>query len=497
MIDSGNNAPPIPDADRVACTALQREIVAAMRAGRQLSQAHKEGGTTIGWERDRFVIEDYGEWESRREFTDESAFLDALWRRYDWMISPGRGEQRRTELEAWSFILHELRRDRFAGPTSAGTTWSRFQKIRMYVALLVLVLAMIGFGAARLLQVRTIGAPFGQSARAGDSLATLVRTQERYIPSLHRNPDRDRFRIDLMLTPLMGDAKPRLISLARDLQRNAFHPGTRILGVDGPLLWMMVPELKALDLRTSRVITLEKLRAANPALDEIWYSARFHFSDRLHLMSPDRQRAYTIDPETLRAQIDDDPPRLTWREPDPTATSMLCLGAPMAADAWVFLLSETECTADFRVGSSVSPDKPVARPREPRLLHRVEARADGGRLRIANVATIAPETYMGGAFVRAAREAGALQLSGPDGFLLAHRVGTTLEPRFAVTRVGMDGKAAWTVDTGLRELDQILPEAARTVFIGRLPAPEGRIPEPVAVVVNTANGTFTTRSLRP
>jgi len=493
----GQGTAPLTDADRAAIVAVQREVIAAMRAGRQLSQAHKEGGTRIGWERDRFIIEDYGDWSSRREFTDEATFLDALWKRYDWMVSPGRGQQRRSELEAWRFILDELRRDRLAGPHTGSTTWSRLRTFRMIVALIVLVMAVLGFGVVRLLQVRTVGAPFGQSVRAGDSLATLVRTQERYIPSLHRNPDRDRFRIDLLLTPLTGDEKARTVPLARDLQGNAFHPGTKLLGIDGPLLWMLVPELKALDLRTSRLLTLKELRAANPALEEIWVSARFHFTDRLHLMSADRQRTYTIDPETLRAQIEDEPPRITWQGSEHTAATMLCLGAPVSPTEWVFALSTAERDASFRVGTSLPLDPSVERQREPRTLHRVTVEPAGSRVRTVAVAALTNEVYTGGALIRSARGAGALQLTGPDGFLLVHRAGTTLEPRFAIARIGDDGRATWTVDSGLRELDQILPDAVQTVLIGRLPAPEGKVPEPVAVVIDTGRGTLTTRSLRP
>lgn len=494
--ESGHNAPPIPDADRSAIAAVQRDIIAAMRAGRQLSHAHKEGGTRIGWDRDRFVIEDYGEWSSRREFADESSFLEGLWKRYDWMVSPGRGAQRRSEIEAWRFILHELRRDPFSGPNTATTTWSRLRRMRMFAALLVLILAVVGFGVARLLQVRTIGAPFGSSVRLGDTLATLVRTQERYIPSLHRNPDRDRFRIDLLLTPLTGDAKARVVPLARDLQHNAFHPGTKLLGTDGPLLWMMVPELKALDVRSSRLIALKDLRAANPALEEIWFSARFHFTDRMHLMSADRQRSYTIEPETLRARIEDAPPRVTWQDPAPPTTAQQCLGGLIDEVNGLVALSPAERSGSFRIGSMLARDFQIERSREPRTLHRMRAEPLGSRLRLVELTELSSTTYTGGTFIRSAPGAGPLALENPASVLVCHQSGPTLDPKILVTRVDLQGSPRWSTDTGLRELDQILPGGRLLVVIGRLPALDGRVPEPVVVTIDTATGRPSTRSLR-
>lgn len=489
-------ASPSP-ADRDVIAAVQRDILAALRAGRHIRQAHKEGGTNIDWVRDRFVIEEYGEWSSRREYTDETAFLEALWKRYAWMVSPGRGAQRQSEPDAWRSILRELRGEHPSSHLSGSTFLTRLRSIRMIVALLVLVLAVIGFGVVRLVQVRTLGAPFGASVRVGDSLATLVSTQERYIPSLHRNPERDRFRIDVMITPLFSDAKPRMIALARSLRSNAFHPGTKLLGTDGPLLWMFVPELKALDLRTSRVITLADLRAANPGLGEIWTSARFHFADRLHLMSADRQRSYTIDPDTLRAREDETPPRITWQDPAPDVHTHLCQGGPIATGTWLVALSAKERESSFRVGSTIAHDLPAERSREPRQLHRLQVEPLGTRLRIVALEPVGEASFTGGTLLRRAPGAGPLVLGEPTAVLVCHRTGSTLEPRISVARVDAQGAVAWSVDTGLRDLDQVLPDARHTIMVGRFPAPEGRLPEPVAVIVDAATGAVVARSLRP
>lgn len=440
MTNADSNVPSPTAADRATIAAVQREILAAMRTGRTLSQAHKEGGTTISWEGDRFVIAEYGSWSSRREFTDESEFLDALWKRYDWMTSPGRGGQRRTELEAWRFILHEVCRTHFAtSPVAASTFVHRLRWIRLLAGVAVLVVAAVGFGVVRLLQVRTIGAPFGLSMRVDDSIATLVRTQERYVPSLHRNPDRDRFRIDLLLTPIDEATPSRRIPLARSLDRAAFHPGTKLLGVDGPLLWLFVPELKAVDLRTFRVITLRDLQRANPELDDLWLTARFHFAERLHLLSADRQRAYTIDADTLRARRLDAAPRIAWDNPAAAATVNLCLGGPVGNGGWLVALSSRERDASFRIGSTIAREWPASPSREPRALYQLQVEPAGTRLRILARDALTPESFVGASLVRPGAEAGPQVFPGPEGVLIVHHSGTRLAPGVAATRISRDG----------------------------------------------------------
>lgn len=67
-----------------AISAVQQEILAALRAGAEFRTAHKEGGTTIRWQRGRFVRQDYGDWSERAEYTDEAAFLAFLERFFEW-----------------------------------------------------------------------------------------------------------------------------------------------------------------------------------------------------------------------------------------------------------------------------------------------------------------------------------------------------------------------------------------------------------------------------
>ncbi len=85
------------------CSAIQQEILAALRAGAEFRTAHKEGGTTIRWQRGRFIREDYGDWSERADYTEEAEFLAFLWRFFEW---ESRGFQRveMPDAERWENI---------------------------------------------------------------------------------------------------------------------------------------------------------------------------------------------------------------------------------------------------------------------------------------------------------------------------------------------------------------------------------------------------------
>lgn len=72
---------PVSDSESAA---IQQEILTALRAGAEFRTAHKEGGTTIRWQRGRFLREDYGDWSERAEYTNEAEFLAFLERFFEW-----------------------------------------------------------------------------------------------------------------------------------------------------------------------------------------------------------------------------------------------------------------------------------------------------------------------------------------------------------------------------------------------------------------------------
>lgn len=475
--------------------SVQREILREMRAGTTFSHSYKEGGTTISWTDGKYVISDYGNWESLEEFTDEEKFLEALWSRLDSRATHYAGPDQADPLTAWKLALRLLRYHPCFPPPPIHPPRHPFSLVPKVFAALALACAAVL--AAKALTVRSVGAPWGASVRAGDAVATLVTTQEPYFPSLHRNPDRDRFRIDVLLSPLDGGKSPRTVNLARELDRGIFHPTTRILGVDGPMLWMQAPELKGLHLKTLRVTGETELLAAAPELDAIWHTAKPYFNGRLHIVSADRQRSFTIDPDSLRAVPDDTAPRVYGIEHEPTAESMSCLGGRISEKEFLAVLSPKERAADFKPGSTIPKDLAAERTREPRQLHHVKFAPAGARLRIQSVEALSAEAFDDAAFVRNSAGANPIALRDPAGFLMTFREGSILAPKVALARIDAAGLLVWKIDTGLSEITQILPDAAHLVLVGKQPAPEGKIPPPVLFIVNTATGSAITRPLRP
>ncbi|HNE81951.1 MAG TPA: hypothetical protein PKX39_15310, partial [Flavobacteriales bacterium] len=90
--------------------ALQQAIVAAMKKGARFSTSHKEGGTNITWNGDRFVRDDYGDYPDHITYASEAHFLDALRKFYDWETSKNGYPEKVSELVAWRLMLRLLRK---------------------------------------------------------------------------------------------------------------------------------------------------------------------------------------------------------------------------------------------------------------------------------------------------------------------------------------------------------------------------------------------------
>jgi hypothetical protein len=95
--------------EEAAIRVIQETILQGLRGGQRFSTAHHEGGTNIRFLGPVFVLQDYGESNDREEFPSSAEFLARLRKFYD-------GEARRDwyphappELEAWRFILSEMR----------------------------------------------------------------------------------------------------------------------------------------------------------------------------------------------------------------------------------------------------------------------------------------------------------------------------------------------------------------------------------------------------
>ena len=90
-------------------SAIQQTIVAAMKRGARFSTSHKEGGTKISWDGQRFVRSDYGDYPDHITYASEAQFLDALRKFYDWETSKNVHPKKASEVVAWRLMLRLLR----------------------------------------------------------------------------------------------------------------------------------------------------------------------------------------------------------------------------------------------------------------------------------------------------------------------------------------------------------------------------------------------------
>jgi len=85
------------------------------------------------------------------------------------------------------------------------------------------------------------------------------------------------------------------------------------------------------------------------------------------------------------------------------------------------------------------------------------------------------------------------RFTNPDGFLVVHEQGDPVHPTMCLSRLNTDGSIAWTADTRIGRLTQVLPHESLPTFVGE---PPQQLTEPMLAVVNLKDGTVKTRSLK-
>ncbi len=86
---------------------LQQEVMAAVRAGKRVSQSHKEGDTRFVCNHGRLARIDEGENQGHQKFADDAAFLAAIENYFGWQLTrsnPDAGQQ-----FVWSLIARMVR----------------------------------------------------------------------------------------------------------------------------------------------------------------------------------------------------------------------------------------------------------------------------------------------------------------------------------------------------------------------------------------------------
>ena len=100
------------------------------------------------------------------------------------------------------------------------------------------------------------------------------------------------------------------------------------------------------------------------------------------------------------------------------------------------------------------------------------------------------------AWVRGEVDGPKLALSSPDSSLLVFwRKTGVLQRMLFATRVDASGKTLWETETGIDNLQQVLPDRVAPAFIGTRPHVPDKVLEPILVILDAETGKATTHSL--
>jgi hypothetical protein len=344
----------------------------------------------------------------------------------------------------------------------ASSTSERLRTLRTKLALAVLLLVLVGGGvtwcANRALSIDGgAGTPLGATVRTETHLATLIRTLQPYRVSLHRDGSKDRYRAALFLVPLDG-SPTELVPLADGFEANALALA-KILGSDGTTLWFDVNGIGGVDLATARRRPTDDRPAPGVPLQ----------GARAGPLAP-RVEAY------------------------------LAAGFFTGPDTWLGLHSAAEVERDLQPGKwlrRVVSAGDTLQPQRRFQRGQLEPATDSTPHRIVSFAPLGDEEYRAAAFLRMDERSEPILLQEPDGAVMLYTSGPARDATLAVARVDTDGRVLWTVDTGIErfKLEQILPGATSTAFVGPRPPVPNEVSEPLLVIVEHTTGKVTTHSL--
>jgi hypothetical protein len=372
-------------------------------------------------------------------------------------------------------------------------------RIMFIAAIVLVVLALILGGAKKILSVSVPhGVPLGESVRAGGEIATLIETLEAYVPSLHRDPSKDRYRLSLLLYPFNGASSGRMIPLARNLTAQEAS-WAKLLGGDERTVWYRLNEIGGVEVATGARIGPAELRTANPTLAEAWDDPRrISFNQRLQITLLDRS-VLEIDPQTLKASPVSRERTASALPRTITAQDFLCAGVLLSPTEWLGLHSTQEAEREYRPKSWMGRANDAPDATAMRRFHRGELgpTLERGRREILSMTPLSGDEFLNAAFVRSGPNEEPLRLAAPDGFLMVFTSAPGLAGTLVVARVNEEGKLAWKVDTGIERFKwtQVLPDTRFIAFIGPRPPVPNRLSEPILVIINTQSGTQSIRSL--
>lgn len=387
----------------------------------------------------------------------------------------------------------------------------RYTKLKAMVALGLLVVALIlggiyWAGKKGLSVTAGSGIPLNECVRYGEhdlsrnsGIASLIQTTDPHAIEISGRGGNTTTSVSIVLIPLDGST-PKVVPVANGLNGNALGL-SRIMGSDGHTLWFDAAGLNGVRLSDHKLITPKDLRAANPMLDPSWWEDQRGMDavdGHLYVLRVDRSAAITIDPVTMKASDAKVVPtnsRFERRSPG----DHLAAGLITKQNTWLGLLSPEELAGEFKVGKHI---KAVENADEANMLRRLctaslGTSSDGKYFKIQRIAPIAGTEYLNAAFLRMDDKSEPLRLQDPQSALMIHTSAPGLKGTVIVSRVDAEGKILWSTDTGLDRfaLKQILPGTEAFAFVGTRPMVEGKLSEPLVVLVSNSAGKATSHTL--
>lgn len=300
--------------------------------------------------------------------------------------------------------------------------------------------------------VKSYGHPVGRVVRAGSHLGVLMETRDPYLPSLKGTNERDaRYSYALWLIPETGDGNVRTIHLSRGVQSGSRSHTIGVHHVDSGIIWLAIENLQGIDIASGQLVT-------QPA------SASIANTPISQLMGSNEHPL-----EQYRAQ-----------------------NVTLPSGEWLFFATDDEANADLTPGTRLYDNSTAKGTYKPRTLRRISVQP-GPIPRIDAAALVSAQAFRNGAFMRETKGGPVVRFTNPDGFLVVHDAGDPVHPGVHLSRVNTDGTIAWTADTGIGHLKQVLPHDALPVFVGELP---NQLTEPALSVVRLQDGTVKSVSLK-
>lgn len=296
--------------------------------------------------------------------------------------------------------------------------------------------AAIVFGLARQMGVKSYGSPAGRVVRAGNSFAVLMEQKDPYMPSLKGRAESDMsYSYELWVIPETGDGSVRKIRLDRGVRSGDRAHAAGAQAFENGVVWLRVKDLKGIELATGAAT----IRAAPPAIANAGISQLLGSSE------------YPL--EQYRAD-----------------------SISIAPGQRLYLLNDDEAAKSFKPGArfydSTSTATGTGKKRTLQLVTQNTAPDAGVIPSVGAVTRVGTSELRNGAFMRSSRGGEVVRFTNPDGFLVVHESGISgdgsdpTKPTIRFSRVHMDGTIAWTADTTIGRLTDILPHDRLPALVG-------------------------------